>query len=513
MKRSLCFIALAVLLSAAVSLAAADGLSLPADTQVIEDEAFRQCESLTGTAVIPDGVTSIGAYAFAGCTGLTGVPVIPASVKYIGPHAFDGCTGLSGTLYLPSGTEADETAFDNCPGLTVAGDPAHMSTYIMYTDVYRDGSVDVTWAGIDGASDYTLYYAREGEDFSPDMCLKGITGTTAVLKGLEFRTDYVLVVTATVGGVETGMSSAVHFTTRGIVYRALLIGEVHFDGNEVCNRNEGDCDLMYGMLTSRFTPIGTQYETPAKYTDKSADEILSLIGSTFADANEDDVSLFFIATHGDSETTYEDWEEATGSLYCTDSAQEGSWLDMGVLAEALGNVPGEVIVVLESCGSGAAVYDPEHPEEQNSVSRGPSASDMVSAFPAETLILTDADRYVYDEEGNGQPVQGRIGEFRVADKFYVLCASRYLQESWGTEGDGTTDTAHNYFTLWLTEGVGTYGSIPADSDGDGILTLSELFGYISNVGDDHIFVDYQTQQVQVYPTGSDYALFMTAPLY
>ncbi len=513
MKKAIFLIVLSACLLPIITPAGAEGISLPAAVREIGDEAFRQCESLTGVLVIPSGVTSIGAYAFAGCTGLTGVPVIPCSVTSIGAHAFDGCTGLSGTLYLPSGTETDATAFDSCPGLTLGGDPADISTAIINTSVYRDGSVDVTWLAIPDATEYTLYYAKAGDGFSRDRCLTGITETTAVLKELEFKTEYALGVTATVAGFETGMSVPVHVTTRGICYRALLIGEVHFEDGEVCSRNEGDCDLMYGMLASRSTPIGTKYMAPAKYTDRSADEILALIGTTFADADEDDVSLFFIATHGDSSTTYQEWEEATGSLYCIDAAMEGSWLDLGVLAEALEAVPGEVIVVLESCGSGAAVYDPEHPEEQNSVSRIPDASAMVNAFPAETLVRTDVDRYVCDENGSAQIVQDRIGEFRVSGKFYVLCASRYLQDSWGTEGL-STGNAHNYFTLWLTEGVGTSGTIPADQDGSGILTLGELFDYISAVGDDYIMgSSYETQQVQVYPRNSDYALFCIAPLY
>lgn len=44
--------------------------------------------------VIPDYVTSIGAYAFSGCTGLTSV-TIPNSVKNIGKSAFYECTGLT----------------------------------------------------------------------------------------------------------------------------------------------------------------------------------------------------------------------------------------------------------------------------------------------------------------------------------------------------------------------------------------------------------------------------------
>ena len=50
--------------------------------------------SISGTYVIPDGVTSIGANMFENCANLTGV-VIPESVTSIGPWAFSGCTNLT----------------------------------------------------------------------------------------------------------------------------------------------------------------------------------------------------------------------------------------------------------------------------------------------------------------------------------------------------------------------------------------------------------------------------------
>lgn len=47
-------------------------------------------EEITGNLVIPDGVSSIGAYAFRACTGITSV-TIPESVTYIGDDAFRQC--------------------------------------------------------------------------------------------------------------------------------------------------------------------------------------------------------------------------------------------------------------------------------------------------------------------------------------------------------------------------------------------------------------------------------------
>ena len=97
------------------------------------------------------------------------------------------------------------------------------------------------------------------------------------------------------------------------------------------------------------------------------------------------------------------------------------------------------------------------------------------------------------------------GELRVENKFYVLTASRYLEESWGTEKG-----PYNYFTKWLTDGIGTSGSMAADANANGEATLSELFNYVAKRGNDYPFeYDGTTyyQHVQVYPKDSDYGLF------
>ena len=60
--------------------------------------------------VIPESVTSIGAYAFSGCNGITNI-TIPESVTFIGYRAFYNCSGLKGVTIGNGVTSIDAYAF------------------------------------------------------------------------------------------------------------------------------------------------------------------------------------------------------------------------------------------------------------------------------------------------------------------------------------------------------------------------------------------------------------------
>ena len=73
--------------------------------------------------VIPNSVTSIGAWAFYGCSGLTSIE-IPNSVTSIGVWAFYGCSGLTSIEIPNSVTNIGGGAFYGCSGLTSVDAPA-----------------------------------------------------------------------------------------------------------------------------------------------------------------------------------------------------------------------------------------------------------------------------------------------------------------------------------------------------------------------------------------------------
>ena len=96
-----------------------DGVLAISGTGVIKDSAFDSTgkQPEIKTAIIGDGVTSIGNNAFFNCGGLTSVE-IPDSVTSIGSNAFYNCRGLTSVEIPDSVTSIGYGAFSYCRGLT-----------------------------------------------------------------------------------------------------------------------------------------------------------------------------------------------------------------------------------------------------------------------------------------------------------------------------------------------------------------------------------------------------------
>lgn len=108
-------------------------VAIPDGVTVIDGQAFRGCDRLTGVA-IPDSVTEIRRFAFAECHSLKNVS-IPEGVDWIGCCAFWNCTGLESVSIPASLTGIEDDAFLDCDRLE---DVAYAGTMEQWEKIEMD---------------------------------------------------------------------------------------------------------------------------------------------------------------------------------------------------------------------------------------------------------------------------------------------------------------------------------------------------------------------------------------
>lgn len=298
------------------------------------------------------------------------------------------------------------------------------------------------------------------------------------------------------------------------MYRALLIGEETFWYDRENTRFRSDVDNMARMLSQVYGPKGGKYTINKRY-DRTYNQICSDIQNCLGDAMIQDVSLFFITTHGNN--------SGDGELAMPDFSSK-EYLPFDTLATWLTTyVKGEVIVIIQSCGSGSAIYDTAEGEMKGSGRKAGLTFDpdafneaAIRAFEkADTGLLRHME--IADSELNPITEKGELkkstGDLRIP-KYYVLTASNHQEKSYGMDYPDK-GISYNYFPKWLIEGIGTKNQSPADiSPKDGVVTLEEIYQYIKqydtwpmkwkdSAGNWH--TDYQ--HVQRYPVNSQYKLF------
>lgn len=90
-------------------------ITIPNSVTIIENSAFMGCESLANID-LPNSITSIGMSAFINCFALTSI-TIPSSVTSIGLMTFYGCHNLTSITILSSATIIGQWAFSSCTAL------------------------------------------------------------------------------------------------------------------------------------------------------------------------------------------------------------------------------------------------------------------------------------------------------------------------------------------------------------------------------------------------------------
>ena len=230
---------------------------------------------------------------------------------------------------------------------------------------------------------------------------------------------------------------------------ALLIAEAYNYGEFITLPDAiGDIRLMSNMLNTLNTPQNINFQYVRK-VDVSSEQIHQAILDTFKDTKEDDISLFYITSHGNMS------EDNAGSILTFDKElSDIELLSLDTLSEWLSAIPGKKIIFLEFCSSGSALYE----------------SDQYKA------------------------------PFK-KDNFFVIVSSDHLEESYICDD---TDNPISQYTVALFNALGNGENFNCDKNNDGLATTNEILSYI----DAYIKNNYYNyQHVSAYSFLDDYKVF------
>ncbi|MBP3902730.1 MAG: caspase family protein [Blautia sp.] len=338
-------------------------------------------------------------------------------------------------------------------------------------------------------SGYQIEYAKSKNDLSKKKgtfkkaTLSKASARSATLSGLSANTTYYYRIRAFYrykvnGKLKINYSAYTTFATvktkaMGTKYRALLVGNSNYKDPRVSDLKGPKNDVNAMAKTLR----NYHYTTTIKQ-DMSKSQMLNAIRYTFSGASSSDVSLFFYSGHGG-------YNRYTSKAYL--AGADSSLLYMNDLASALKKIPGKVIVVLDSCYGGNAIYKS---------AEGEFTPEVFNQFVVDEFAMADSDSTVIKDDDSTE----KNGELRNS-KFLVLTG--------GSKGEYTYESRINgayggVFTRYFVGGAGcsfpggSYtGKIPADKNSDKKVTLTEMWSYTRNA-----VIRREYQHVSCYPSGS-----------
>ena len=229
--------------------------------------------------------------------------------------------------------------------------------------------------------------------------------------------------------------------------RALLIGVDEFVSRPSAYPSSQNNVLAMQRLMEETEAGVESIVAPADpVTDVQA--FASLVQEAFGTADETDISVLYLSTHG----VYEEGREP--ALLLSDGVTENG-LNPAQLEAAFEGIRGIKLLILDACNSGAFI------------GKGMSQ-------PPETLHF-------------------------LGDEFKVLTSSGAMEESWYWSSAGGGAQGGFYFTQAITQGMSAAGGYAADQNRDGAVTLNELYSYLLN--------NHAASTPQVYPQSDDTVIF------
>ena len=238
--------------------------------------------------------------------------------------------------------------------------------------------------------------------------------------------------------------------------RALLIGCDYFVSQE---DTYPAAEHNLRLLSDALSGDSRRYMLIRSYAGKiaSVEALEAAVQGAFQGAGPEDVSLLYISTHG---LFADGASNASAALLLSDGETE-EMLEAAALEKILDAVPGQKVVILDACNSGAFI---------------------------------------------GKGLSGGADQLLFSNPAYkILCSAGGSEASWYWQGTASAgDSGASYFATVLANGLGVAGDYAADANLDGQITLAETYAFLRE--------NYAASTPQVYPQeDKDFVLFAYDP--
>lgn len=244
------------------------------------------------------------------------------------------------------------------------------------------------------------------------------------------------------------------------ISRALLIACEEFVIQDSLAPSAGNSVMNMARILAKNNENVHAIQTEIN-TIGTIEQLESAILRAFGDATEQDVSFFYIATHGNYRP---DSQNSQATLSLSDGQVEATF-SSDTLRDMLDQIPGTKVVFVDACHSGALIR---------------KGVDLAQA--------------------------GQSMDTNQASYYKVLTSASANELSWHYSNGGESgqpQVSGSYFGEAVARGLGLYGAYPADLNYDGSITLDELYRYLLQ--------NHAVSTVQVYPQQDDFVLLNYGP--
>ena len=357
-----------------------------------------------------------------------------------------------------------------------------------------DATIRLTWTDVANAQSYKIYYSSSQNGTYTECGTTSVKGKTLTTVPETLSTVYFKVRAMRTDGSVTScsnLSAAVKLTraVNPINVRNLYIFEENIPDSSPIRTYNGDMNLLNTMF-GKASPFGRPV-TSLACRDLSKAQIISKIASIANLADANDVTTFFMSCHGANNIT-------SGSQAGMLALSDGSWMTFGELAAELKKIPGRVVIILTSCGSGSAI---------GNAMRNGNNGDIFDedSFMQEFInVIAENDEKIYVSQNPSSAVDDTMelpstGELAVSNKFYVITAAR------GGESGYYYQDGYTILLEWMNDGV-----MGADANRDGTVTLGEMQTHLTQLGNTvpvSTMNGAEYMHPQVYPNNSTFTLF------